>query len=142
MQLKCAGCLACGLQTSATGLLSDGSSTADYPNGAECEWIITSSDARQITITFSEFSTQQDLDYVQVMQCFDIACNSYSQLAKLSGTYTTVQTFTSLGSFLKVTFSSDSTITGAGFTANWISRNVSYSYIVRQDTCIQCELNL
>jgi hypothetical protein len=130
LQIKCVGCSACGLQTSVTGILSDGSGSADYLNNAHCEWVIAPPVAQgmiaEISIKFLEFSTQESFDYVIVSACNDLTCPDHGQqmnAATLSGT-TTSQAFTFYG-IVRVKFITDSSITGGGFTLNWTSTLVS-----------------
>ena len=69
--------------------------------------------------SFTEFDTQPSNDVVQVLQCLDIACLAPLQLAQLSGTYSTPQAFTSYTGFMKIVFTSDSTVNSNGFSASW-----------------------
>jgi hypothetical protein len=119
----------CGLLTDASGTFSDGSGSANYTNGANCEWVIApASGASLITIMFTNFSTQPLNDVVRVFQCSDMQCSQQQQLAELSGTYTDVQSITSTTGYMKVVFTSDNNITQSGFTASWNS--------VRMNVCM------
>jgi hypothetical protein len=100
-------------------MLSDGSGSFNYSNGADCEWLIALSSANQITIRFTEFSTQKDADTVLVSQCTTLDCGTEQQLAVLSGAYAGTQEITASTGFMKVKFMSDASSTGAGFTAVW-----------------------
>jgi hypothetical protein len=75
--------------------------------------------AIRVTIRFTEFSTQLRNDVVRVLQCTDIYCSQQEQLAELSGTYPSVQAVTSATGFMKVAFTSDSSVIFDGFTAVW-----------------------
>ncbi len=77
--------------------------------------------AAQITLRFTEFSLQPQNDVVRVYQCTDVYCSQEQQLTELSGKYSTTQVVTSTTGFVKVVFTSDSSINYDGFTATWIS---------------------
>jgi hypothetical protein len=100
-------------------MLSDGSGSFNYSSGADCEWLIVQSSAFQIILSFTEFSTQKDSDVVQVLECYSMNCSDSRQLAQLSGTYLNKQVFLASTSIMKVTFTSDESITGSGFSAIW-----------------------
>ncbi len=116
----CTGCgTACGLLTDANGTLSDGSGPANYSANATCEWMIVSTNKSMVKLQFSEFSTQPGNDVVRVFQCEDASCLQQQQLSELSGTYLSAQDVVSLTGYMKVVFTSDSTISHSGFTAMW-----------------------
>lgn len=72
-----------------------------------------------ITLHFTEFSTQPGKDVVRVLQCKDIWCTEHQQLAELSGMYSSIQTVTSSTGYVKVLFTSDSSVNFDGFAATW-----------------------
>jgi len=76
--------------------------------------MIAPTDANMVAISFSQFNTQRDADVVRVIQCSDLECSTQLELAALSGSlsYTTLVLGTG---FMKVRFTSDSSITGTGF---------------------------
>ena len=117
----CKGCgSACGLQTAWNGTLTDGSGTSDYSNNANCVWMIAPN-SDQITIRFTDFSTQNTTDILRVYQCPDLSCQTSQQLVALSGAYSNRHAVTSTTGFMKLVFESDSSITYSGFTASWSS---------------------
>ncbi len=117
--LSCRGCgSSCGLFTAASGTISDGSGQANYPNYANCRWLIAPSGATQITLAFSIYDIENNYDFVRVFECSTIACVSYTTLAQLTGRATGVS-FTSTTGFLLVQFTSDYLTTAGGFTASW-----------------------
>jgi hypothetical protein len=81
--------------------------------------MIAPDDALQITIIMTELSTQLNKDFVHVFQCSDVACSQQLLLAELSGVYTTPQDVTSSTGYMKVVFTSDSSVNYDGFTASW-----------------------
>jgi hypothetical protein len=118
----CSGCRRpCGLLTATKGTFSDGSGSSNYPNNANCEWMIAPYGTDSVTIRFTAFSTQPRKDIVGVFQCSDVYCSQSQQLAELSGTYPNIHTVTSLTGFMKVVFTSDGSITYDGFVASWSS---------------------
>ena len=115
----CAGCTSCGLRTASTGTFTDGSGTSDYPSNANCVWIIAPSGATQVTITFTDFSTESGYDFVVVQQCPDSSCSTgLVELARLSGPSATLP-YTSTTGYMAVRFTSDLIITYPGFSASW-----------------------
>ncbi len=116
----CTGCVSeCELLTAVNGSLSDGSGPSNYSNNANCEWIIASSNGSVIVLSFTEFTTQPFNDLVRVYQCRDIYCSQHQQLAELSGSYETLPVLMSVTGYMKVAFTSDSSINYNGFNATW-----------------------
>jgi hypothetical protein len=73
----------------------------------------------QITISFTEFSTQPGKDLVRVFQCTDTGCSEQQLLAELSGTYSSTQAISSSTGYMKVVFTSDGSVNYYGFAAAW-----------------------
>jgi hypothetical protein len=116
LQFKCKGCgSTCGRLTDAAGRLS----ISNYEANAECEWLIPAYDS--VILTFTSFDTQPDMDYVVVMTCSFMECGRPDESKIFSGTYSTQQSYVANSRFVKVVFISDSSISGAGFTASWTS---------------------
>ncbi len=123
----CTGCgSACGLRNTASGTLSDGSGLSTYASNSRCEWIIAPPGALQVTIDFSDFKTQTRNDFVHVWQCTTPACLGSTLLAELFGLHFIPQTITSTTGFMKVVFTSDSSVNYDGFNASWTSVRVYY----------------
>jgi hypothetical protein len=114
----CTGCKSCFRSSATTGTITDGYDTLNYPNNANCLWLITGEGQTVITLRFTEFSTQSGKDFVRVFQCTDAGCAQQQLLAELSGAYYTVQNVVGRG-VLKVVFTSDEKETYDGFTAKW-----------------------
>jgi cubilin len=70
-----------------------------------------------VQLSFSAFSTESCCDRVQV---YDGTTTSATRIGNFSGS-TLPTSVTSTGNALLVTFTSDFSVTGAGFTANWTS---------------------
>lgn len=66
------------------GSIVDGSGSASYVNETDCRWLITTTEGNRVIITFEDFATQADTDFVYI---FDgdqpIQAN---MLARFSGT--------------------------------------------------------
>ena len=105
--------------TAASGTFSDGSGILNYANNANCEWMIAPPAASLIYISFTSIDTQLNTDVISVLQCKDILCSQPQQLVQLSGTYSTAQQVTATTGFVRVVFTSDSSINFNGFTASW-----------------------
>ena len=75
--------------------------------------MIAPTDANMVQISFSQFNTQKDADVMHVIQCSDLECSTQLELAALSGSLS--YTLASGTGFMKVRFTSDSSITGTGF---------------------------
>ncbi len=135
-QVKCTGCSQkCGLQSSSHGTFSEGILT-NYSNGANCEWMIAPHSAVAVVINFTEFSTQKALDTVRVSECTTLDCGTEKQLAVLSGRYAGPQLMVAGTGIMKVKFSSDARITGAGFTASWTSVGICFCTIINSFACM------
>jgi hypothetical protein len=119
---QCIGCgTDCGMLSTSNGTFSDGSGAANYVAYSTCEWLIAPPGALEITLRFTEFSTQAANDVVRVYQCTDVYCTQQQQLAELSGTYSGIQTIKATTGFMSVVFTTDGSVNAAGFAANWSS---------------------
>jgi hypothetical protein len=98
--------------TSSVVSISDG--PGQYSNSQRCVWVITA--AGQITVQFTEFSTESDFDYVKL---YDGASTSSTSLGCFSGTAVPAPVMSTSGS-LTVTFTSDSSSVNNGFVANLV----------------------
>jgi hypothetical protein len=120
--LPCTGCSSCGVLSTLNGTFSDGSgAAANYVDNANCKWIIAPYGATQVTVSFTQFSTEPGSDTVTIFSCFTAQCDTGFQLAELSSTYSTTQTFTSATGYMQIHFTSDQSVTSDGFTASWTS---------------------
>jgi hypothetical protein len=109
-----------------SGDFSDGSGASDYPNNAKCQWIIAPDSALRVLLHFTEFNTE-DKDIVSVYECSTIDCLTQKQLAVLSGTNVlSSAVFTSSTGIMKVTFTSDSSMTAAGFKASYTAVSICF----------------
>jgi hypothetical protein len=121
---SCDGCHdSCGILRGGNGTLSDESGPEDYPNNADCSWIIAPEGATDINITFTVFDLQEDFDFVHVYACESEQCTSPELVRELSGHISSSAeiTLTAHSGWMLIRFTSNSIITRGGFTATWIS---------------------
>jgi hypothetical protein len=112
----------------ASSTFSDGSGV-NYQDDTNCWWLIEAPGAR-ISVSFLSFDTEEGYDFVSIEECGTVhygasepTCESRTVIARLSGTRSlellAASVYSSSTGFLKVTFSSDSSNTRAGFTGTW-----------------------
>jgi len=68
-----------------------------------------------IIISFTQFSTESNYDFVRIYSCPDSTCAFTTQLGSLSGTYSTPQSFTSITGYMLVQFTSDNVVPASGW---------------------------
>lgn len=107
--------------TAPSGSFSDGSGTSDYTNRANCRWLIQPLGATWIRLSFTSFNTESGYDFVRV---YDGATTSAPLLGSFSGS-SLPQTLTSSGGSMLVVFTSDSSITRAGWEASYTSNGMA-----------------
>jgi len=101
-----------------SGTISDG--TGDYANSASCWWLLATSPGVEIRIAFPSFDTEAGYDFVSIYECGSASCLDGKVLKHLSGARVDASNvYTSMTGFLKVTFTSDGSVTGSGFTGTW-----------------------
>ena len=101
--------------TDPDGTFSDGSGRFQYRNSINCKWRIQpSTPVSSISINFPEFNTEQDND---VMTIYDMV--SAQQIAQFSGNPSTPPSITANTSAVMLIFTSNTTVRGEGWTANY-----------------------
>ncbi|OQX76922.1 MAG: hypothetical protein B6D61_08025 [Bacteroidetes bacterium 4484_249] len=104
------------------GSFGDGSGDFWYKNSSSCMWKIQPDFADGVTLTFTEFSTQEGADEVKI---YDLSNNQL--LATYSGDYTggtmPEPVYAESGE-LFITFQTDGAINGTGWSADWEVGNV------------------
>lgn len=93
----------------------DGSHFSYYWNDTDCEWLIAPDSADRISLTFSQFATQQDHDYLSIYDGQDAN-------APLIGHYSghdLPPAIVSSGNKLFLRFTTDSTVQDLGWTAGY-----------------------
>ncbi len=110
------------IYTSSSGTIYSNRFSSNYPNSAECSWIISLPSASSVTLSFSAFETEAGRDFVRIYSCSSSSCLSKTQIGNspYSGT-TTPSSVTSYTGIMLIEFSSDSSITRKGFTATYTS---------------------
>ena len=91
-----------------------------YDAGAECLWTVSCEPDALVTLTFEQFATEYNYDFVNVL---DGPLDTSSQLAHLSGNMNNLGDQTqiqSTSSVMTVQFTSDGSINGLGFEASWV----------------------
>ena len=126
--VACSGSCSCPSPAAAqSGSITDGSGS--YSNGADCSWVIRSVGS-SISISFSQFETESSSDRVVIYSCSSsdswpsscsiAGCPTCSELASLSGSSIwSSRSWTSTTGYMRVRFTSDSSVTYAGFVGNW-----------------------
>jgi hypothetical protein len=114
--------------------MSDGSGSSNYQNNANCKWILAPGAGFQVTITFSEFSTEGGYDSLKLWECAEADCVGVTQLASLSGDYPPSLSYTSTTGYMLIVFTSDASVAASGWSASWTS---SVSAIHQ---CIPCNI--
>lgn len=106
--------------TSVSGTFDDGSGNFKYANNSECSWLISPPNATSITLSFSEFDTEESRDGVII---YDGANDSAQILAQYSGT-SIPNSVTSSGGEMYVKFITDPEQRENGFKASYTSQTV------------------
>ncbi len=114
-------CSGAQVLTTAEGDLDDGSGIERYGNESHCTWLIQPANAMDITLTFTSFDTEEGYDYVTV---FDGEDANSPILGDYSGS-TLPASVTSSGGHLFVRFTSDDLVRKEGWTASYISSEIT-----------------
>ena len=92
------------------GTISDGS--GNYANSANCWWLLATSPGAEVRIAFPLFDTETGWDFVTIYECGSASCSSgWTELLKHSGSLNAINVYISTTGFLKVTFTSDGSVT-------------------------------
>ena len=118
---RCTGCSGCGVKTASSGSFSDGLGSANYPDNAVCEWVLSPAGAAQVTVTFTSFITEACCDSVRVYSCASSACTNNSILGTLQGSIANGRSFTSLTGYMLISFTTDGSVVYDGFSAFYTS---------------------
>lgn len=110
------------LLTAPTGSFNDGSGVSNYGNNQWCYWLIAPPCANSITLSFSQFNTENGYDGVIVYDGSDL---NAPQLLNTSGT-SIPASVTSTGGEMLVLFLSDFSFGMQGFSANYTSSGSAY----------------
>jgi len=103
--------------TATTGTFTDGSGTANYDNNANCKWVIAPAGATQVSLNFTAFNTEANIDKVYV---YDGTDDTFPLLATWWGNTLPPTITTSVGTgAMCVKFISDASTTSGGWSANY-----------------------
>lgn len=111
------GCTGTTTLTAASGNFSDGSGASNYANNLNCSWLIQPAGASSITFGLTNLNTEISNDRIRV---YDGANNSAPQLGSYSGT-NNLNTLTSSGGVMFVEFTTNGSVTDAGWDAFYSS---------------------
>ncbi|MDB9774902.1 M6 family metalloprotease domain-containing protein [Vicingaceae bacterium] len=105
--------------TAASGTFEDGSSINDYTNNLSCTWLIQPTGASSITLNFSAFSTATN----DVVNVYDGPSVASTLIGTYNGLNQFIPTINSTGGALFIEFITNSSVTEAGWDANYTSTN-------------------
>lgn len=108
-----------------TGIVSDNSDSLNYGNNMNCEKLIKPDGMKNITVTFTQFKTELEHDFVSI---YDGATTSSPLLGVYSGSSIPEPVSTSGGTML-ITFQTDENIVDSGWNAFYTSDNDDLNYI-------------
>ncbi len=114
-------CTGAQVLTTTAGDLEDGSGTERYGNESHCTWLIQPVNAKDITLTFTAFDTEEGYDYVTV---FDGEDENAPILGDYSGG-TLPASVTSSGGDLFIRFTSDDLVRAEGWSASYMSSEIT-----------------
>jgi photosystem II stability/assembly factor-like uncharacterized protein len=103
--------------TAASATFTDGSGTGDYLDRSDCRWLIEPPGAAAVTVSFLQFDTELDYDFVRI---YDGNSTTAPLLGLFSGNSLPPQV-TSTGGRMLVQFESDETITASGWEITYTS---------------------
>lgn len=107
--------------TTSSGTFSDGSGNSDYIENSDCKWLIQPAGANIINLSFSQFNTEQNNDYINVYDGFNF---SAPLIGSFSGT-NIPNNITSSGGAMLVHFVTDGNNNSAGWEASY-NTNTGY----------------
>jgi hypothetical protein len=123
--------------TTATGTLSDGSGADKYANNSNCSWLIQPTNAKTVTLNFTDFDTELNKEGVVV---FDGINNTAPILGVFSGN-TLPPSVTSTTGSMYVEFISNDYLRANGWTANYTSTKPSIYNLPSTNFKLQVESN-
>lgn len=114
-------CAGTQVMTDVEGDFSDGSGSDKYGNGTDCSWLIQPVNAKDITLSFAAFDTEGSYDSVTV---YDGDNSGAPQLGSFSGP-NLPPVIQSTGGSMFITFTSDDVVRLNGWSANYISSEIT-----------------
>lgn len=114
-------CSGTTILTAPSGTITDGSGNSDYTNRVRCSWLIRPPGASFVRLRFTEFNTEANYDFVRI---YDGTTTNAALLGSYSGR-NLPPTLTANSGAMLIVFTSDSSITRAGWTATYSSDAVA-----------------
>ena len=111
-------CSGSSVLSSPSGSFSDGSASANYANNQLCSWLIAPPCATSVTLSFSQFNTESNYDWVLVYN--GNSARAQQLIGAFSGTSLPASVTANSGQ-MYVVFVSDYSTVKPGFTANYTS---------------------
>jgi hypothetical protein len=105
--------------TETMGTVTDNSGSNNYVNNMSCEKLIQTVNSKNITLVFTEFSTEADYDFVRI---YNGSTTAAPLLGQYSGNSLPSSVTATDGSML-ITFTTDATVVASGWSATYISNN-------------------
>ena len=102
-----------------SGTITDDPDVAYYYSDSNCWWLIATSPGDEIRISFTEFETDPNYDWVVVQRCSDASCSAPTEILRQSGSHPGTNGYSSSTGFLKVIFTSDDSFSASGWTLTW-----------------------
>ena len=107
--------------TANTGTFSDRISGDVYSDNLDCRWLIQPSGGRRITLSFTRFNTEQNVDFVTI---YDGSTINDRVLGRFSGSTLPGSVASSSGVIL-IRFTSDAFVGTTGWTASYVTESES-----------------
>lgn len=107
--------------TANTGSFSDRASGDVYGDNLDCRWLIQPTGGRRVTLSFTRFNTEQNVDFVTI---YDGSTISDRVLGRFSGS-SLPSSVTSSGGAILVRFTSDAFVGTTGWTASYVTESES-----------------
>lgn len=107
--------------TSNSGTFNDRTSGETYGDNLDCRWLIQPANGRRVTITFSRFSTEQNVDFVTI---YDGATVNDRVLGRFSGS-SLPMSVTATGGVALLRFTSDAFVGFNGWAVNYVTESAS-----------------
>ena len=116
-ELRSQTCSGTQTLTANTGTFSDRASGDVYGDNLDCRWLIQPTGGRRVTLSFTRFSTEQNVDFVTI---YDGSTISDRVLGRFSGS-SLPSSVTSSGGAILVRFTSDAFVGTTGWTASYVT---------------------
>lgn len=103
--------------TDSAGIISDGSGNKFYNNRSICHWIIQPDEADAVILTFTEFDTEAQVDFVDVYE-YDPVTTNGTLIGRFSGNSLPPALISNTGAFF-ITFFTNASVRSQGWKASY-----------------------